>query len=105
MGYHLNCLDEPVLIAVSKPLRTEFGIHRRLESCGRYLRLKYEMANFFLLLCHKPSDDTNEATPTTFHLPVVGSCQVRGPKILNCVFSSLIFFVNGMYDIFTNMTP
>ena len=34
MGYHLNRLDEPVLIAVSKPLLTEFGIHPRLESCA-----------------------------------------------------------------------
>ena len=33
MGYHLNRLIEPVLIAVSKPLLTEFGIHHRLESC------------------------------------------------------------------------
>ena len=33
MGYCLNRLDEPVLIAVSKPLLTEFGIHHRLESC------------------------------------------------------------------------
>ena len=34
MGYRLNRLDEPVFIAVSKPLLTEFGIHLRLESCG-----------------------------------------------------------------------
>ena len=34
MGYCLNCLDEPVLIAVSKPLLTVFDIHLRLESCG-----------------------------------------------------------------------
>ena len=33
MGYRLNRLDEPVFIAVSKPLPTEFGIHHRLESC------------------------------------------------------------------------
>ena len=33
MGYHLNRLDEPVFMAVSKPLLTEFGIHHRLESC------------------------------------------------------------------------
>ena len=33
MGYHLNRLDEPVFIAVSKPLLTEFGIHHKLESC------------------------------------------------------------------------
>ena len=34
VGYRLNCLDEPVFMAVSKPLLTEFGIHHRLESCG-----------------------------------------------------------------------
>ena len=34
MGYPLNRLDEPILIAVSKPLHTEFGIHHRLESCA-----------------------------------------------------------------------
>ena len=35
-GYRLNRLDEPVFIAVSKPLLNEFefGIHLRLESCG-----------------------------------------------------------------------
>ena len=33
MGYHLNCFDEPVFIAVSKPLLTEFGIHHRFENC------------------------------------------------------------------------
>ena len=33
MGYRLNRLDEPVFIAVSKPLLTQFGIHHRLESC------------------------------------------------------------------------
>ena len=34
MGYRLNRLDEPVLIAVSKPLLTEFGVYHKLESCG-----------------------------------------------------------------------
>ena len=33
MGYHLNRLDEPVFIALSKPLLTDLGIHHRLESC------------------------------------------------------------------------
>ena len=33
VGNRLNRLDEPVFIAVSKPLLTEFGIHHRLESC------------------------------------------------------------------------
>ena len=33
MGFRLNRLGEPVFIAVSKPLLTEFGIHHKLESC------------------------------------------------------------------------
>ena len=33
MGYRLNRLDEPVFVAVPKPMLTEFGIHQRLESC------------------------------------------------------------------------
>ena len=32
MGYHWNCLYEPVFMAGPKPMRTEFGIHPRLES-------------------------------------------------------------------------
>ena len=27
MGYHLNCLDEPVFMAVPKPMLTDFGTH------------------------------------------------------------------------------
>ena len=33
MGYRLNRLTEPVFIAVSKILLTDFGIHYRFESC------------------------------------------------------------------------
>ena len=33
MGYRLNRRDEPVLVAVPKPMQTEFGIHHSLESC------------------------------------------------------------------------
>ena len=33
VGHRLNCLDEPVLMAVPKPMLTEVGIHYRLESC------------------------------------------------------------------------
>ena len=42
MGYRLNRLDEPVLIAVSKPLLTEFGIHHRLKSCEAFDILQLE---------------------------------------------------------------
>ena len=34
MGYRLNRLDEPVFMAVPKPMLTECGIHYRLESCA-----------------------------------------------------------------------
>ena len=33
MGYRLNRLDEPIFMAVLKPMHTEFGIHYILESC------------------------------------------------------------------------
>ena len=39
MGYRLNCLTEPVFIAVSKLLLSEFGIHYRSESCVVYKRV------------------------------------------------------------------
>ena len=32
MGYRLNRHDAPVFMAGPKPMLTEFGIHRRLES-------------------------------------------------------------------------
>ena len=41
MGYRLNRLDEPVFMAVSKPLRTEFGIHHRLKSCVKLLFIRF----------------------------------------------------------------
>ena len=33
MGNRLNRLDEPVFMALPKPMQTEFGIHPGLESC------------------------------------------------------------------------
>ena len=53
MGYRLNRLDEPVFMAGPKPMRTEFGIHHRLESCAKEISLKMrgkytEMANTWL---------------------------------------------------------
>ena len=33
--HHLNRLDEPVFMVPPKPMQTEFGIHYRLESCGK----------------------------------------------------------------------
>ena len=36
-GYRLNRLDEPIFMAGPKPMRTEFGIRQRLESCEGFL--------------------------------------------------------------------
>ena len=57
MGYRLNRLDEPVFIAVSKPLLTEFGIHHRLESCeGKwYLTLTPRAIRIIAFQCYKLS--------------------------------------------------
>ena len=33
MGYRLKRLDEPIFMAGPKPMRTDFGIYQRLESC------------------------------------------------------------------------
>ena len=41
MGYCLNHLDEPVFIAVTKLMLTDFGIHHRLESCGLLCSLEF----------------------------------------------------------------
>ena len=49
MGYCLNCLDEPVFIAVSKPLLTEFGIHHRLESCVSDIPFPISLSSPFYL--------------------------------------------------------
>ena len=37
MGYRLNRLDQPVFMAVPKPMLTEFGIHYRLENCEVFI--------------------------------------------------------------------
>ena len=39
MGYRLNRLDEPVFMAVPKPMLTEFSINYRLESCVSDMKL------------------------------------------------------------------
>ena len=48
MGYRLNRLDEPVFMAGPKPLRTEFGIHLRLESCDNECLFKIYFTISFL---------------------------------------------------------
>ena len=40
----MNRLDEPVFMAVPKPMLTEFGIHYRLESCGHYCDKSWKLS-------------------------------------------------------------
>ena len=51
MGYRLNRLDEPVFMAVPKPMLTEFGIHYRLESCAKQFFLQEHLGG----LCKQPA--------------------------------------------------
>ena len=53
MGYRLNRLDEPIFMAGPKPMRTEFGIHLRLESCGhQYIQSRlHPLVKMLLILC------------------------------------------------------
>ena len=55
MGYRLNRFDEPVFIAVSKPLLTEFHIHHRLESCEELVVSSQELG-FDGKICIVPSE-------------------------------------------------
>ena len=53
VGYRLICRDEPVLMALSKPMQTEFGIHHRLESyayviCDTHVYLVHFVEGFLL---------------------------------------------------------
>ena len=56
MGYCLNRLTEPVFIAKSKLLLTEFGFHYRLESCE-----KFYLAWHLSILCKDKRPSTLEA--------------------------------------------
>ena len=68
MGYCLNRLDESVLIAVSKPLLTEFGIHHRLESCGgiNSLLKQTEVKNELVARSDVFTESTSPHSPPTF---------------------------------------
>ena len=73
MGYRLNRLTEPVFIAVSKLLLTEFHIHHRLESCEWFL---YEpsMLLFFVLMVALSEDN----------LPLAQLLEIKTYGFLTC---------------------
>ena len=66
MGYHLNRLDEPVFMAESKPMLTDFDIHYRLESCvGQLIHRLPKMQTSFWLLETRPVVVEDSPSPTT----------------------------------------
>ena len=70
MGYRLIRLDEPVFIAVSKPLLTEFGIHYRLESCDTHYKVSqgFICSMFIDLLLHPSIACPRQAAFLSLHL-------------------------------------
>ena len=79
MGYHLNGLDEPVFLAVSKPLLTEFGIHHELESC----------VTIYSVLCGQASQQSNSGH--VLHLYTLSLFSV-----ISCHVSASSFVVQGV---------
>ena len=51
----MNCLDEPVFMAVPNPMLTEFGIRYRLESCETTLFVDSEETSFCRTLFSFPT--------------------------------------------------
>ena len=47
MGYCLNRLNEPVFVAVSKPMLTEFGINYGLQSCAQLSKKELKNETFW----------------------------------------------------------
>ena len=48
MGYHWNCPNEPVLMAGTNPLLTDFGVYHRLERCVAESNLLHPTNSSFL---------------------------------------------------------
>ena len=62
----MNRLDEPIFIAVSKPLLTEFGIHHRLESCVKECLIWQISVDF-----NDPSDEASFSLTTSMDIGTV----------------------------------
>ena len=78
----MNRLDEPVFIAVSKLLLTEFGIHLRLESCDRDQKLLAFLKHLVQVIKSKAPFFANASQ--TFH---------------NLVHYSVLAFVSTLFSI------
>ena len=90
MGYRLNCLDEPIFMAVPKLMLTEFGIHYRLESCVVFLfeNLYYSKLIWMdiqRVLCFK--DWTKNLIWSPLYRPHLRLASARGWWILKLGFT------------------
>ena len=78
MGYRLKRLDEPIFMAGPKPMRTEFGIHHRLESCDARFRI-----------FHWPQtgkSNLRESFETQKHINLIGFGLFQNLQFFQCLF-------------------
>ena len=69
MGYRFNCPDGPALMAVPKPILTEFGIHQRLESCALHKAI---------VMFDEPTFSISEVTDAKMMINVLMGQDVAG---------------------------
>ena len=73
----MNGLDEPLFMAVSKPLLTEFGIHHRLQSCGKFLIGSLRMSTHEKVVSRAGLSKQNESHYVKEHEKLCPKIEVR----------------------------
>ena len=77
MGYRLTRLDEPVLIAVPKPLLSEFGIHHKWRGVSPICGVAYAYDNIL------PRKQTEIDQPPWFAIIFMGGCVCNSSVCTN----------------------
>ena len=96
MGYRLNRLDEAIFMAGPKPMRTEFGIRQRLESCVGFMSLAFVinwrliLLTFTVNICFLLTPSLCSWSHLLEKIVSMGLYQLEGPeKIVALSFSSM----------------
>ena len=79
MGYRLNRLDKPVLMAGAEPMQTEFDIHHRLESCDVVCSCSHFKAIYI------SGDDGKSAPPLFVDFRFYTRHVIRSSMLIQCV--------------------
>ena len=95
MGYSLNRLDGPVFMAGPKPMRNEFGIHQRLESCDSLNLKLYKKVK----ICFdqkqdidKPVEEGGVQPNTTAASSIAGGTSTRSARCVSKALKPLCNF-------------